>query len=80
MYRQHTRNLGKIIFDNLRFLLKTDSQNCMDKKFSKKNQEFFIDKKTPRFFSGRFCCIQGFYLYGFWFPPPDVLTCHPLNV
>ena len=50
MYRQTLGNLGKIFFRKVRFPSKTDSQKRIDKKFYKKNQEFFIDKKHPEFF------------------------------
>ena len=49
MYRQTRRNLRKIFFRKTGKTPKTDSQKCIDKKFSKKNQEFFICKKNTPF-------------------------------
>ena len=61
MYRQTRRNLRKIFFRKTGKTPKTDSQKCIDKKFSKKNQEFFVyKKKTPR--SGCFLLDTKFLL------------------
>ena len=60
MYRQTRRNLRKIFFRKTGKTPKTDSQKCIDKKFSKKIKSFLRTKKTPR--SGCFLLDTKFLL------------------